>query len=113
MHFYRFHVGDYWKDTTHLTMQEDLAYRRLIDIYYMNDGEIPSDLKVLSKKIRIRVEVVAKVRNEFFKNTEQGWIHSRCDSEIARFHKIVQKNQDNGTKGGRPKNNPNKTMHRV
>ncbi|NDC25981.1 MAG: DUF1376 domain-containing protein, partial [Proteobacteria bacterium] len=34
MHYYPFHVGDYQAHTAHLTNTEDLAYRRMLDLYY-------------------------------------------------------------------------------
>ena len=37
MHFYSFNIGDYASHTRHLTPMEDLAYRRLLDIYYLHE----------------------------------------------------------------------------
>ena len=31
MNFYKHHLGDYYKDTVHLSWMEDCAYRRLLD----------------------------------------------------------------------------------
>ncbi|NDH69342.1 MAG: DUF1376 domain-containing protein, partial [Gammaproteobacteria bacterium] len=33
MHYYQFHIGDYKSHTHHLSLLEDLAYRRLLDFY--------------------------------------------------------------------------------
>jgi len=37
--WYKFHLGDYITHTTHLSDAEDLAYRRLLDLYYMSEKE--------------------------------------------------------------------------
>ena len=36
MHFYKFHIGDYAKDTGHLTLLEHGVYRSLMDWSYAN-----------------------------------------------------------------------------
>ena len=37
MHYYSFNIGDYASHTRHLTAIEDLAYRRLLDLYYLHE----------------------------------------------------------------------------
>ena len=37
MNYYPFHIGDYASHTRHLTLMEDLAYRRLLDLYYLHE----------------------------------------------------------------------------
>jgi uncharacterized protein YdaU (DUF1376 family) len=66
---------------------EDLAYRRLLDQYYLREGPLPADIQATAKLVRMRsmaadVEVVLK---EFFVLTDDGWRHSRCDKEIAHM----------------------------
>ena len=41
MIWYKFHLGDYITHTLHLSDAEDLAYRRLLDLYYMSEAPIP------------------------------------------------------------------------
>jgi uncharacterized protein YdaU (DUF1376 family) len=88
MNYYSFHIGDYAKDTAHLSMLEDAAYRRLIDLYYTTESELPLDshklyrlVRAQSKAERLAVDIVV---DEFFTRTETGWAHSRCDEEIAK-----------------------------
>lgn len=35
MNYFPFHVGDYAAHTAHLEPLEDLAYRRMLDAYYL------------------------------------------------------------------------------
>lgn len=85
MNFYPFHIGDYLAHTAHLEPLEDLAYRRMIDLYYLREGMLPIAPDEVAKLIRMRdqVETVNAVLSEFFTVTESGWSHSRCDYEIS------------------------------
>lgn len=85
MNYYPFHVGDYIANTAHLDPLEDIAYRRLLDLYYMQEMPLPQDTAKLARLIRMRdsVDVVATILEEFFTETDDGWRHDRCDAELA------------------------------
>lgn len=102
MHFYKFNIKDYTVNTTHLTNDEDLAYRRLLDLYYTDELPIPNNNQLVSRRIRCAAEVVEVVLNEFFELTENGWICGRVEEEIASYRNLCQKRKDVGAKGGRP-----------
>lgn len=86
MNFYAFHLGDYVSATAHLTWDEDMAYRRLLDAYYSREAPIPLDQRQAYRLARASTqeqrEAVDSVLQEFFEETESGWLHSRCESEI-------------------------------
>jgi uncharacterized protein YdaU (DUF1376 family) len=103
MHYYRFHVGDYVTATVHLQPLEDLAYRRLLDMYYDTERPIPLDTQWVSRRLRLETQIIDSVLSEFFVRTENGWISSRCDEEIASYHRKADANRTNGKLGGRPK----------
>lgn len=104
MHFYRFHIGDYKSATAHLSNEEDLAYRRLLDMYYDTEKPIPLETDWVARRIRVGSEVVATVLQDMFVETENGWIHDRCDEEIREYHRMADRARANGKAGGRPKN---------
>lgn len=89
MNFYPFHIGDYVSHTRHLTLMEDLAYRRLIDQYYLQEQPLPNSIEKCAKLILMRdhQEEVSAVLEEFFELTDDGWISSRCDKEIVGMRK--------------------------
>lgn len=89
MNYYPFHIGDYATHTAHLEMLEDLAYRRLIDLYYLRETAIPQDVQEVARLIRMKAqtECVESVLREFFELTEDGWHHGRCAEELARMQK--------------------------
>ena len=95
MHFYQFHIGDYKSHTHHLSMFEDLAFRRLLDHYYLH--EAPIKQRDIARQIGMRdnEQEVLAVLNEFFISTEVGFINPRADTEIAKYRKF----SEDGKKG--------------
>ena len=87
MNYYPFHLGDYASHTGHLEPMEDLAYRRMLDAYYLRETPLPSPVPDVARLIRMRQNVteVEAVLNEFFLLTSEGWRHTRCDEEIAKM----------------------------
>ena len=86
MHYYSFNIGDYQSHTNHLSELEDLAYRRLLDWYYLHESPIPTDIEETARQIRMRShsDCIASVLREYFELTKKGWIHHRADIEIAK-----------------------------
>lgn len=85
MNFYPRHVGDYARDTGHLTMAEHGAYTLLLDHYYATEAPIPADLceriaKAYADEERAAVQRVLKW---FFVLDGEGYRHEKCDKIIA------------------------------
>jgi uncharacterized protein YdaU (DUF1376 family) len=88
MNYYPFHLGDYAAHTAHLEPLEDLAYRRMLDLYYLREQALPEDTSEIARLIRMRANVaeVEAVLREFFTNNDgDGWIHLRCEAEISKM----------------------------
>lgn len=86
MNYYPFNVGDYAVHTAHLEPMEDLAYRRMLDLYYLTEKPLPADPAVVARLIRMRDQLpaVQAVLEEFFTlDPDAGWRKGRCDEEIA------------------------------
>jgi uncharacterized protein YdaU (DUF1376 family) len=117
MNFYPFHIGDYISHTSHLSNEEDLAYRRLIDLYYQTEQPFTKNLGFLARRIKSTEEVVATVLVEFFEECDDGWRNKRADEEISKYHAM----QEGGRKGAAlrwgkgsdspPKHPPMQTMN--
>ena len=90
MHYYQFHIGDYKSHTHHLSQMEDLAFRRLLDHYYLH--EQPIKQRDIARQIGMREheQDVLTVLNEFFVSTEDGFINPRADEEIAKYRKFIE-----------------------
>jgi uncharacterized protein YdaU (DUF1376 family) len=93
MHFYPFNIGDYATATAHLEPLEDIAYRRLMDLYYSTEKPIPECLNKTARLIRMRThsECIAIVLDEFFNLESDGYHHDRIDVELFKFHEKSDK----------------------
>ena len=98
MHYFQFNIGDYASHTRHLSLMEDLAYRRLLDLYYLKDGEIYGDEADVARQIGMRTNVseVKQVLMDFFVIDGDRWSHSRCDAEITHFRQKSEKASNAG-----------------
>lgn len=104
MNFYMHHLGDYDRDTSHLSWDEDCAYRRLICLYYKTERPLPADTAKVCRLIRAsrphQIKAVKSVLNEFFSLGENGFSHFRCEGELQRSYETNKRNSLNGKKGG-------------
>lgn len=96
MNFYPFHIGDYISHTSHLSDEEDLAYRRMMDFYYMGEQPFPDDFAWVARRVRADSAIVGDLLNEFFELQEDGlWHNTRADKEIAKYQFV----KESGKKG--------------
>lgn len=103
MIWYKFYLGDYITHTNHLSDAEDLAYRRLLDLYYISEKPIPLETESVARKIRLDLDITESVLGEFFDKGVDGYRNSRCDAEILKYQHQVENNRQLGKRGGRPK----------
>lgn len=89
MNHYPHHIGDYLKDTAHLSLLEHGCYRRMLDVYYTREGPLPGELPAVCRLVgastRDEKKAVEAVLSEFFFKAEDGWRQGRADAEIARY----------------------------
>ena len=108
MNYVERHFGDWARDTAHLSMLEDGAYNRLCDLYYVRETPLPEDFSACCRLARATSkperDAVAVVLKEFFRSTQDGWRHKRCDAEIERYtsgnpeREVKKANEDNRMK---------------
>ena len=111
MHYFQFNIGDYASHTRHLTLMEDLAYRRMLDAYYLREGELPLCAIEVGRIISMRHNIsdVEQVLSEFFERTETGWFHKRAEAEIAHFRDKRQKASNAGKASAERRSNGRST----
>ena len=87
MNFYPFHIGDYAAHTRHLSFMEDLAYRRLIDQYYLDECPLKGEPSFIARRIGMSdfSSDVQYILEMFFEKIDDLWISKRCDDEIAKY----------------------------
>lgn len=107
MHYYKHHIGDYRRDTAHLSLLEHGIYRQLLDWYYLDETPIPNETQAVYRRLSARNDAerqaIDLVLNDFFKKTPKGWVNSRCNIELGKYQQNTDKNKANGKLGGRPK----------
>jgi uncharacterized protein YdaU (DUF1376 family) len=92
MNYYQFHIGDYTSHTRHLSPIEDIAYRRLLDLYYLHERPLNSGSASVARQINMREfeDEVKLILEEFFTLSDDGWINVRADKEIAHYRGKIE-----------------------
>jgi uncharacterized protein YdaU (DUF1376 family) len=59
----------------------------MLDLYYRTEKALPLAVEDIARLIRMREfgAAIRDVLNEFFQRTDDGWMHARCDAEIAKM----------------------------
>lgn len=107
MNYYQFHIADWALHTSHLSLEEEGVYRRLLDYYYDTESPIPKETQAVIRRLRLRgyEEIVELILEEFFILEDDGWHNRRADKEIEAYQQKAEQARANGRKGGRPKKN--------
>ena len=105
MHYYKFNIADWHLATSHLSLEEEAVYFKLINFYYDSEAAIPLETDSVIRRLRLGSvrKTVGIVLKEFFVLQDDGWHHLRCDDEISKYHHKAEVNQRIGKLGGRPK----------
>jgi uncharacterized protein YdaU (DUF1376 family) len=69
---------------------EDLAYRRLLDFYFLHEKPIKHRDVARQIGMREHEEDVMTVLNEFFISTEDGFVSPRADKEIKQYKEFAE-----------------------
>ena len=111
MNYYLHHIGDYSKDTSHLTMLEDAAYRRMLDVAYASEKPLPKDQQSIYRLVRARTHAeklaVDVVLGEFWIEGEGGWHNKRVEEELAKTRSKSAKARGSAEMRWHPKRNAN------
>lgn len=96
MNYYERHLGDYAKDTAHLSILEHGVYSLLLDRYYGTEQGIPADQAYRVSRARSDDEraAVDVILGEFFELQDGVWINRRAEEEIAKKNKIRKQLED-------------------
>jgi len=97
VNYYPFHIGDFAAHTSHLTWEEDIAYRRMLDWYYLNEKALPLEKQKLARLIRMpkSMSAIDTVLAEFFIESPDGWHNKRADEELTS---MLAKQEQQATK---------------
>jgi uncharacterized protein YdaU (DUF1376 family) len=87
LHYYQFNIGDYASHTRNLSLLEDLAYRKLLDEYYLHEHPLNGSITDVARQIGMKEhqDEVGFVLKSFFTDTDDGWVNKRADRQIAQY----------------------------
>ena len=92
MHYYQHHIGDYRRDTTHLSLLEHGIYRQLLDLYYISEKPLDANaLRLICARTTDELQAAKQILSEFFVLEDGLYYHDRCEDEIAKFHAKSEK----------------------
>jgi len=101
MKWYKFPVTEYRSHIGHLVDAEDLAFRRLLDWYWMSEQPIPADQ--IASITKLDIAESERVLKDFFV-LKNGCYHLQwVDEELVKRQDRTKLNQKSGKLGGRPK----------
>jgi uncharacterized protein YdaU (DUF1376 family) len=87
VNYYERHIGDYLKDTAHLSLLEHGVYGRLLDVYYTRESAIPvaEVERLIGARSKDERQALQYILGAFFQIDGDVLKHSRCDREIERY----------------------------
>jgi uncharacterized protein YdaU (DUF1376 family) len=95
MHYFKFNIADYKKDTDHLTFAEHGAYIKALSRYYLLEEPLPLEeeklFRYLGAKDEAETQAIRIILDDFFTKTDVGFIHKRCDVEIEQYQESSHK----------------------
>lgn len=97
MNFYKHYIGDFQRDTGHLSLTERGAYLALIHHYYATETPLPNNLDSLCRiagAVSPIERKAVKVAINFFEVVESGLMHSRIEAEIHKAGEQSNTNRD-------------------
>lgn len=100
--YYQRHIGDYIRDTAHLSLLEHGIYSRLLDLYYSRECPLPVDAvdRLVGVRTPAEKKALENVLHEFFENDDgNGWRNRRADLEIAKAADFMAKAKESGKHG--------------
>ena len=108
--------SDFEADTSHLSLEEDGAFNRLLRIMWMTPGcSIPDDEIWIRRRMRVDQDtfnrVVVPVISEFMKRQGGRVLSPRLTREFKKLDETSRRRSDAGKKGGRPQAVENKHIN--
>jgi len=107
MHYFAFNIPTWALHTSHLSLEEEAVYFRLLNYYYDTELPLPKEMSPVIRRMRLNdVEGIVKaILSEYFTLEDDGYHNHRADFEISEYRKKADRARTNGKRGGRPKQN--------
>lgn len=87
MNFFKLYIGDYQRDTAHLSLTEHGAYLLMLQHYYATEKPLPVG-KALHRMLRAtdkaERDAIDTIASQFWRETDGGLVNDRADAEITK-----------------------------
>jgi uncharacterized protein YdaU (DUF1376 family) len=96
MKFFKFYMGDYLRDTAHLSMAEHGAYFLMLQNYYATQKPLPSGdalYRMLRAQTKPEKEAIDSIVKQFWVRSAEGITNARADKEIESAAVQADKNR--------------------
>jgi uncharacterized protein YdaU (DUF1376 family) len=97
VNFYKHYIGDFQRDTGHLSLTERGAYLALIHHYYATETPLPKSqdalFRIAGAVTKVERDAVKNVLS-FFEPMESGLVHSRIEAELQKAGEISSTNRN-------------------
>ena len=87
MNFFKLYIGDYQRDTAHLSVTEHGAYLLMLQHYYATERPLPTGKalhRMLRAQDRSERDAIDSVVAQFWTETSDGLVNERADVEITK-----------------------------
>ena len=87
MNWFKLYIGDYQRDTAHLSVTEHGAYLLMLQHYYATEKPLPTGKalhRMLRAQDRAEREAIDAVAGQFWTETPEGLVNGRADAEITK-----------------------------
>lgn len=96
MHHYRKHIKDYRASTAHLSLLDHGIYSQLIDLYYLNESPLTSNIEDLAWEIGARsveeLTALRRILSRYFElNSDGNYTHDRIETELKAIYEKSEK----------------------
>lgn len=87
MNWFKLYIGDYQRDTAHLSITEHGAYMLMLQHYYATERALPVG-KALHRMLRAQDkaerDAIDAIAAQFWAETPAGLVNARADAELAK-----------------------------
>lgn len=105
MNFFKLYIGDYQRDTAHLSLVEHGAYLLMLQHYYATERPLPKGtalFRMLRASNKDEKGAILSILRQFWEEKDDGFINARALDEIKHRQAVRVINQEVGKLGGRP-----------
>lgn len=104
--YYKAYPRDFLDGTAGMSFEQKGAYRLVLDLIYLQGGQLPDDARYISGYLGCSVRLWNKLRNELISlgklSAENGIISNfRADKELIISKTLQDKNRENGSRSNK------------